>query len=296
MTSPKTYTVPESILDAVRKHQADMAKRCRAGREIVGQIIFQGTTAVRYRRLPNRARSINKFTCRWEDLKAAHAELGSSEWAMMVHSHPSGKAAPSKADLRCASQDWIGRPYAIYSVPGDSLYVWQLSFSRLDYEMLSLASGGTGNAALTKFRATLPEEGSELRICPPNCKVDHDANDHVPAPPATRSKSTALPTTDREEGTMATTADIAQGFASKEASAYTRILNSEGKTVARAYDRKRGGVVIYFAEGALEGVSVAKELDVEAAKGGESKIAVNGGARALQAARSVLKKTGAAAA
>jgi len=154
-------------------------------------------------------------------------------------------------------------------------------------------------ASLKTFRASLPAVDSELVICPPDCQEDHDAkwgNGGGSIRNAEKAKPTAQPTTSGEEGTMATTADIAQGFASKEASAYTRILNSEGKTVARAYDRKRGGVVLYFAEGALEGVSVAKELDVEAAKGGESKIAVNGGARALQAARSVLKKTGAAAA
>jgi len=279
----QTYTISEQVLDAVRAHQADMDKRCRVGREFVGQIIFRGQEAVRYRRLPNHARALGKFITHREDLRAAH-------------SHPNGHPWPSRADLRGANNDWLDRPYAIYLVPTETITVHRLFRDRSNYEEITVPSGGTGNAALTKFRATLPPEGSELRICPPGCKVDHDANDHVQAPPATRPKSTALPTIDREEGTMATTADIAQGFASKEASAYTRILNSEGKTVARAYDRKRGGVVLYFAEGALEGVSVAKELTVEDAKGGESKIAVNGGGRALQAARTVLKRTGAAAA
>jgi hypothetical protein len=28
--------------------------------------------------------------------------------------------------------------------------------------------------ALAEFRATLPAEDTELRICPPDCTVDHD--------------------------------------------------------------------------------------------------------------------------
>lgn len=80
----------------------------RPTRECVGFLTVEDGIAVKYTRLRNWAKG--DYTFRIHRFREGPGDI-------LVHSHPAGGAAPSRADMEGANRRWLGRLYAIFVMP-----------------------------------------------------------------------------------------------------------------------------------------------------------------------------------
>lgn len=131
--------VPSKIMNQIRRH----AGQCRPDREVVGILGLKDGVAVAYAKARNASKMSGRFRLRYQDRINAMWRLPDNcDGYVILHSHPTGSADPSYADLSGANTTWLGEAYAIYSVKRDELKFHELAKDRSGFREYGLVSGG----------------------------------------------------------------------------------------------------------------------------------------------------------
>jgi proteasome lid subunit RPN8/RPN11 len=142
--------IKKSLLAEIRQHALSVPK----GFESAGRLIVENGTrrALSYERLRNAAKEPGRtvFASSWRRVDGYDSVL--------IHSHPWGRATPSKSDLQYHGAKAHRHVFGIYGVEDDLLSVFAVAESAVGYISLPVTVGCAG-AAMTS-RGTSGSRGS----------------------------------------------------------------------------------------------------------------------------------------